>query len=301
MALQAIADSTAVAIENIALWEELEQRVADRTTELAERSGELEETNAGVKELLSEATARGEDLRAAVDHQRSLLNSLAHEVRSPLTACDLLLDELLSDYKIDGPAAENVADARHCIAEAVRIVKDQLQRARLEAGVMRPRLDRVDVAELYLALRGMVRALRRNDDVELEFHAGEDLPSLQTDPHMLGQILRNLIGNALKFTEAGRVKVTADYDANSAEFRFAVSDTGLGIPEADRERIFEDFGQVDGTHPRGRAGTGLGLPLSRSLAAALGGSLELAASTASGSTFVVRLPAMVAAQPVSVR
>ena len=262
----------------------------ERLGQLAERTAELEESNASVKELLAEATERGEDFRAAAEHQRHLLNSLAHEVRSPLTACDLMLDELLSDFGLEGAAAENVADARQCIAEAVRIVKDQLQRARLEAGVLRPRLDRVDVSELYLALRGMVRALRRSDAVALEFEAADDLPELHTDPHMLGQILRNLMGNALKFTNAGSVSVRAAFDPATREFTFEVSDTGLGIPEADRERIFEDFGQVESGPSGGRSGTGLGLPLSRSLAGALGGSLELAESDGPGLTFIVRLP-----------
>jgi len=127
--------------------------------QLSERGAELEECNASVRELLAEATQRAEDLRAAVEHQRRLLNNLAHEVRSPLTACDLLLDELVSDFGLAGAAAENVADARQCIAEAVRITKDQLLRARLQAGALRPHLDHVEVSELYLALRGMVRAL----------------------------------------------------------------------------------------------------------------------------------------------
>jgi signal transduction histidine kinase len=289
--LQALADSTAVAMENVQLWQELERRLEADEVELESRGVQLQEAHASVNELLVEATARGQDLTSAVEHQRNLLNSLAHEVRSPLTACDLMLDEVLTDFGVEGAAAENIVDARRCIAEAVEVVKAQLQRARLEAGVHRPRVDTVDVQELYLALRGMVRALRRSDDVELEFHAEDQMPKIETDPQMLGQILRNLIGNALKFTSTGSVSVSARFDPASGEFTFSVRDTGLGIPAADREHIFEDFGQVEGQHQVGRAGTGLGLPLSSSLAKTLGGSLELAESSERGSTFVVRLPA----------
>jgi signal transduction histidine kinase len=230
------------------------------------------------------------EAREALERERNLMTSLAHEVRSPLTAADLMLDEALAGLEDEGAVAENVRDARACIWEAVGVVKAQLQRARLDAGTLRPRFDMVDVQELYLALRGMVRALRRSDAVTLEFTADDDLPPVETDPQMLGQILRNLIGNALKFTRSGSVTVSASRDPTGGELSFAVSDTGLGIPLAERERIFEDFGQVGGDHQLRQPGTGLGLPLSRSLAVALGGSLELAESSGAGSTFVVRLP-----------
>ena len=114
---------------------------------------------------------------------------------------------------------------------------------------------------------------------------------LVTDPHMLGQILRNLISNALKFTEAGTVKVSARFDSADECIVFEVSDTGVGIAAEDRETIFEDFGQVAAAQRPGGAGTGLGLPLSRTLAQTLGGSLELADHEGPGSTFVIRLPA----------
>jgi signal transduction histidine kinase len=284
-------ESTAVAFEHVDRWNAVAERADMRTAELAVRTRELEDANAGVRELLDEATVRSEDLQAAVDYQRAILNTLAHEVRGPLTAGDLMLDEILSDHDLAGVEAENIADARRCIAEAVRIVNDQLQRAKLEAGVLRPREEEVSIADLYLALRGMVRALRRSEAVSLEFSSQPDLPPLFTDPHMLGQILRNLISNALKFTDEGTVKVSARFDEPDATFVFAVADTGVGVELDDRERIFEDFGQVAAAQRAGGAGTGLGLPLSRTLANTLGGSLELVKSEGPGSTFVILLPA----------
>jgi signal transduction histidine kinase len=284
-------ESTAVAFEHVDRWNAVAERADMRTAELAVRTRELEDANAGVRELLNEATVRTEDLQAAVDYQRAILNTLAHEVRGPLTAGDLMLDEILSDHDLSGVEAENIADARRCIAEAVRIVNEQLQRAKLEAGVLRPREEEVSIADLYLALRGMVRALRRSEAVSLEFASQPDLPPLVTDPHMLGQILRNLISNALKFTDEGTVKVSARFDQSDETFVFEVADTGVGVAPGDRERIFEDFGQVAAAQRAGGAGTGLGLPLSRTLAQTLGGSLELADHDTPGSTFAIRLPA----------
>ncbi len=283
--------STAIAFEYVDRVNAVAERADMRTAELAVRTGELEDANASVRDLLDEAMVRGEDLQAAVDYQREILNTLAHEVRGPLTAGDLMLDEILSDHDLEGAEAENIADARRCIAEAVRIVNEQLQRAKLEAGVLRPRVEEVSISDLYLALRGMVRALRRSDAVKLEFASQPDLPPLVTDPHMLGQILRNLIANALKFTDEGTVLVSARFDSEGGEFVFEVSDTGVGIAADDRERIFEEFGQVAAAQRPASAGTGLGLPLSRSLANTLGGSLELVDRDGPGSTFLIRLPA----------
>ena len=286
---QALVDATKAAFTRVERFRALARQIDEQSSELAVRTRELEDANAGVRDLLEEATMRGEDLQAAVDYHRAILNTLAHEVRSPLTASDLMLDEILTDYELDGERADNVSDARRCIAEAVRIVDDQLHRAKLEAGVLRPRVEEVSISELYLALRGMVRALRRSEAVALDFRCEPGMPTLTTDPHMLGQILRNLIGNALKFTREGIVQVSARFDSADEAFAFEVSDTGIGVPEQDRERIFEDFGQAAAA--QGAGGTGLGLPLSRSLAVALGGSLELANREGPGATFVIRLPA----------
>ncbi len=287
---QALVDSTQAAFTRLERFRALARQIDEQTSELAVRTRELEDANASVRDLLEEATMRSEDLQAAVDYHRAILNTLAHEVRSPLTASDLMLDEVLTDYALEGERGENVADARRCIAEAVRIVDDQLHRAKLEAGVMRPRVEEVSISELYLALRGMVRALRRSEAVALDFKSEPGMPTLQTDPHMLGQILRNLIGNALKFTREGVVLVSACFDSGADTFVFEVSDTGIGVPPSERERIFEDFGQVASVGAATAGGTGLGLPLSRSLAIALGGSLELAERESPGSTFVIRLP-----------
>ncbi len=282
--LAELADAARVAMDNARLWEDLEMRVVDRTRQ-------VEEANATVRELLDEATERGNDLRRAVEHYRDLMNVLAHEVRGPLTAGDLMLDELLQDFGLDGQMKENVEDARRCVAEAVRIVQYQLDRAKFEAGSMRPDLEPVDVGEVVDGLAGMVRALRRGEEVQLRTVVPESLPPLRTDPHILSQVLRNLMSNALKFTNEGSVTLSVSYDSTTSRFRFEVSDTGVGIAESDRRRVFEAFWQVSENQTSDRAGTGLGLPLSRSLAGALGGTLVLAEGTSRGSTFVLTLPA----------
>jgi signal transduction histidine kinase len=133
----------------------------------------------------------------------------------------------------------------------------------------------------------------RNQSVALVFDAADDLPALVTDGAKVSQILRNLISNALKFTERGEVRVTARGSGDT--LIFTVADTGRGIDPADQALIFEEFAQLD-VPDEGRAGgSGLGLPLARRLAELLGGTLTVASARGEGSTFTLTLPAHPAA------
>jgi CheY-like chemotaxis protein len=131
--------------------------------------------------------------------------------------------------------------------------------------------------------------LAHNSSVNLTFEEEGSLPALLTDEGKVSQILRNLISNALKFTERGEVRVTATVGSDRT-ITFAVSDTGIGIAPEDQERIFEEFTQIEGPIQRRVKGTGLGLPLSRKLAELLGGRLWVESQPGHGSTFWVTLP-----------
>jgi CheY-like chemotaxis protein len=169
-------------------------------------------------------------------------------------------------------------------------VNDLLDLAKLEAGktVLRP--TECEVEKLFGALRGMLRPLLLNDSVALVFDHPDDLPPLYTDEGKLSQILRNLISNALKFTERGEVRVSAAPPAADGTITFAVSDTGIGIAPGDQSRIFEEFVQVEHPLQRNVKGTGLGLSLSRCLAELLGGTLSVESAPGIGSTFSVVIP-----------
>jgi len=170
------------------------------------------------------------------------------------------------------------------------MVNDLLDLAKIEAGKVDVRVAPVRVAELFGTLRGMFRPLLRGDAVTLEI---DDPPldlELTTDEAKLAQILRNLVSNAIKFTQRGTVRVTAARDGDTV--LFMVTDTGVGIAPEHLERIFHEFEQIPGPLQQRAKGTGLGLPLSRRLAGLLGGSLSVASTVGSGSTFTVRLPAV---------
>jgi signal transduction histidine kinase len=285
--LQALADSTAVAMENVRVWGELEQRVRDRTAELEERTGALEETNAAIQEMLELETERATDLRASAEQRRRIINTLAHEVRNPLTGGQLLLEQLRAR---DGKLADDLATVQGAVEEALRIVSAQLEQARSEAGGVRVRIEPTRAEDVLAPLRGIAHPLRRSDAVEVRLQIAGPMPELHTDGHLLGQILRNLLGNALKFTDSGEIDLCASYDDDTGVATFEVSDTGIGIPAEDQERVFEEFGQVGAAQQGRLPGTGLGLPLCRSLATELGGTLELESEPGEGSTFTLRIP-----------
>ncbi|MCU1246638.1 MAG: histidine kinase, partial [Acidobacteria bacterium] len=167
---------------------------------------------------------------------------------------------------------------------------DLLDLAKIEAGKVDVRPAELEVANLFSALRGMLRPLLGSRPVALQFEEPEGMPVMLTDEGKLSQILRNFISNALKFTESGEVRVSAELGKGGERVIFSVSDTGIGIAEEDQQRIFEDFTQIDNPLQRRHKGSGLGLPLTRKLAALLGGSVRMQSEPGSGSTFFVELP-----------
>jgi CheY-like chemotaxis protein len=176
------------------------------------------------------------------------------------------------------------------------LVNDLLDLAKIEAGKIDIRPAAFAVSDLFSALRGMLRPLLVSESVRLEFDEAADLPDLYTDEAKLSQILRNFISNALKFTDAGEVRVSAAFLSDEDMVRVSVRDTGVGIPEASQHLVFEEFTQIENRLQKRVKGTGLGLPLCRKLAGLLGGRVELQSTLGVGSTFSVVLPLRCAVQ-----
>ena len=290
--LQALADSTAVAMENVRVYSELEERVLDRTAELQARTDELEETNRTVRSLYGEASRNFDALRERNDHHLQVLRTLAHEVRTPLAAAQGILRLTLRDSdRFEPQALTDLRDVDTAVVEAIDIVSRQLEAARLEAGAVEVKLEDVDVASEVVALRAMFRALTRSHEVALIVEEPSTPIVLRTDRALLGHIMRNLVGNALKFTDSGDVRVHVDAPGEGHDgVVITVADTGIGIAPDDIERVFGEFVQVDGVQSARPAGSGLGLALVRRLAHALGGQITLESEVGRGSRFTVTLP-----------
>jgi signal transduction histidine kinase len=263
----------------------------NRQTDVERLNRELEETNRGVVALYMELDERAQDLARAADLKSRVLSDISHEIRTPLNAI-LNVTRLLVD-RVDGDlTAEQERQVRLIRSSATtlsELVNDLLELARMEAGKTVARVSDFSVSDLFAALRGVFRPLLTGDSVELVFEDVAGLPQLRTDEGKLGQILRNLISNALKFTERGEVRVSAQLLAGD---RVAVSvrDTGIGISPEDLERIFQEFSQVENPLQRRAQGAGLGLPLSRKLAEFLGGSLDVRSAPGQGSVFTTTIP-----------
>jgi CheY-like chemotaxis protein/two-component sensor histidine kinase len=216
---------------------------------------------------------------------------MSHEFRTPLNSVRALCGLLLS--KMDGELAPEQETQVKFIAKATEdlteLVNDLLDLAKIEAGKVDVRPARFEVAELFSALRGMLRPLLVSEHVDLIFDEPQGLPAMDTDESKVSQILRNFISNALKFTERGEVRVQATLSEDGEYVVFAVRDSGIGIALEDREMIFEEFTQVPNALQRRVKGTGLGLPLCRRLATLLGGEVFAESEPGSGSAFYARL------------
>jgi signal transduction histidine kinase len=250
---------------------------------------ELEDTNRGVLALYAEIDDRATLLRTANELKDQFISHLSHEFRTPLNSI-IALSGMLLESRSDPADVEQRRQAafiRKSALELLGMVNDLLDLAKIESGRLEVHVEDVTVANVLSSLRAMMRPLL-SEDVELFVDEGTDIPDLRTDVAKLTSVLRNLISNALKFTERGSVSVKAFLRDDRVVFE--VRDTGIGIPSTERERIFDAFTQVDNPIQRNVKGTGLGLSLSRKLSVAIGGSLHVESEVGVGSTFYLELP-----------
>ncbi len=266
------------------------EEIRARQAELVRLNRELEDTNRGVVALYAELDEKADHLRRADEVKSKFLSNMSHEFRSPLNSI-LALSGLLLDRRNGGLSAEQEVQAgyvRKAAQDLLELVNDLLDLAKVEAGKIEVKPGEFSAANLFAALRGMLRPLLLNQSVELVFEPADDLPAIYSDEGKISQILRNFISNALKFTERGEVRVSAK--TAGSDVTFSVSDTGIGIAPENLDLIFQDFVQVDNPIQRRVKGTGLGLPLSKKLAHLLGGEVAVESRLHSGSTFTVRVP-----------
>ena len=278
--------------------DELQQRQED----LSRLNAELQDTNRGVLALYAELDEKADTLRRADEMKSRFLSNMSHEFRTPLNSMLALSRLLLEDAErpLTAEQKRQVGYIRQAAEDLTELVNDLLDLAKVEAGKIVIRPAEFDVRDLFAALRGMLRPLLLNDQVNLVFEEPEGLPAMHTDEGKVSQILRNLLSNALKFTERGEIRVSARLAGEGPGgplIGFSVADTGIGIAAPDQHRIFEEFGQLENPVQRRVRGTGLGLPLVRRLATLLGGSVSLDSTPGVGSTFTTVLPARFATEP----
>jgi signal transduction histidine kinase/CheY-like chemotaxis protein len=260
-----------------------------RQDELDLLNRELEDTNRGVVALYAELEDRADYLRRSAELKSAFVSNISHEFRTPLNSI-VSLTRLLAESAnpLNKEQQLEVAYIQNSAAALLDMVNDLLDMAKIEAGKLQVRPKAFAIADLFGALRGMLKPLLSETSLSLVFEDPIGIPPLCTDEGKLSQILRNLISNAIKFTPKGEVRISAALEGDK-EICFTVADTGIGIVEADLGSIFEEFAQVDNEFQRKFPGTGLGLPLSRNLAKLLAGSISVTSQAGSGSVFSVKI------------
>ena len=252
------------------------RELAVQTTELAEQNAELE----AQKRQLDEAN----QLKSA------FLSNMSHELRTPLNSVIALSGVL------NRRLANAIPSEEYGYLEVIErngknlldLINNILDLSRIEAGREEISVVRFDVRDWVESIITMLDPLAREKDITLTSLLGDDLPPLVSDPDKCRHILQNLIGNALKFTEAGFVEIAAR--RVGPDLLVLVRDTGIGIQAAHLPHIFDEFRQADDSTSRKYGGTGLGLAIAKKYAVMLGGSIAVESTPGVGSTFVLRLP-----------
>lgn len=275
----------------------MELELQQLRAETAALRDELDETNQGVLALYAELDTQAEQLRQASDLKSRFLAYMSHEFRTPLGSI-LSIASMLSE-EFDGPLSAEQHKQVTFVTVAARelsdMVDDLLDLAKIEAGRITISPAWFDMFDLFVALRGMFRPIADAGAVDLIFEEPEGLPRLYNDDKKLAQILRNFISNSLKFTQRGEVRISVRMEGEQ-QVRFAVSDTGIGIPQEMHGALFEDFSQIDSPLQKRLRGTGLGLSLCKRFANLIGGSVGLESEPGRGSTFFVVIPLAIAVE-----
>lgn len=254
---------------------DLEALVRARTEELEAanakikaRCEQLEQTNRDFERAL-------EELRRAFEGKREFVSAVSHELRTPLNSVIGFSSILVSGGagELTPEQLREVEMIRKAGEHMLALINDMLDLSRVEAGRATVERSWVDVQLLVEEVTGAVKVIADEKDLELRV-GGVDVAEIHTDPKLVRQILLNLLANSVKFTAAGMVRL--DVFMRAGAVIYAVSDTGPGVAEADADKVFESFSQLDGPRGEGQSGTGLGLAISRRLARLLGGDVSLA-------------------------
>ena len=262
--VETFADQAGIAIENVRLFDEIQ-----------DKSRQLEE---------------------ASQHKSQFLANMSHELRTPLNAI-LGYTELMADGAYGEPSEKMMgilkrleANGRHLLG----LINDVLDLSKIEAGQLVLELSDYSVQDIAQTVRSTLEPLAADKKLAFKLELAPELPAGHGDGRRLTQVLINLVGNAIKFTDAGEVAIKAE--ANNGSFHVSVRDTGPGISAADQARLFQEFQQADNAITRKKGGTGLGLAISKRIIEMHGGKIWVELQVGQGSTFAFKLPVIVERQ-----
>ena len=286
--------STDVAIQssNGARWYSwIELSVRDKTSDAVSHRAIARDISARKRAEIALISARERAEHASRAKSR-FLAAVSHEIRTPMNGI-IGMATLLAETELTPEQRTYVGAISTSAGSLLALIEDLLDYSKIEAGRFEPELQPVSPRELAESVVELLAAKAYAKGIGISSFVAPDVPSvISADPGRLRQVLLNLVGNAVKFTERGGVTVTVTTDGQSTAptLRFAVADTGPGLRREDMARIFEEFEQVDSTSTRNHGGAGLGLAISRKIVESMGGSIDVRSTPGEGSEFFAELP-----------
>jgi signal transduction histidine kinase/CheY-like chemotaxis protein/HAMP domain-containing protein len=273
--------------------------------QLEEQNSEVERKNEEVEVAKRLVEDKAEQLAISSKYKSEFVANMSHELRTPLNSLVILAEQLQDnpDGNLTGKQVEYASIIRSSGTDLLVLLNDVLDLAKVESGTVRMEMSEVAIKDLRESLVRDFAHVAESNKLDFRVDVDDDLPeTLTTDSHRLRQVLKNLLANAFKFTDAGHVTVharlaasgwspgNASLDDARTVVAFVVTDSGIGIAQDKQKPIFEAFAQADGATSRTYGGTGLGLSISRELVHLLGGEITLSSTLGQGSVFTVYLP-----------
>ncbi len=262
-------------------------------SELEERSSLLEEKNQQIAERNLEVTQKANELEKSTKYKSEFLANMSHELRTPLNSI-LLLSRLLSDNTENNLSKDQIDYATVIQSSGnglLSLIDEILDLSKIEAGKMTLEYENISVPEVVKDIQRMFEPVALDKGISLNINVSKDVKNfIETDKMRLGQVLKNLISNAIKFTSEGSVNFEIKNSKRSGFLTFLVRDTGIGIHSDQHDQIFGAFQQADGSTKRKYGGTGLGLSISKELVKLLGGDLSVKSKPGEGSEFKLEIP-----------
>ncbi len=243
--------------------------------------------------LFGEIGEKSRQLEVASQHKSQFLANMSHELRTPLNAIlgytELILDGIYGEMpdKVRGVLDRVQSNGKHLLG----LINDVLDLSKIEAGQLTLSLTDYSIKDVVHSVFSVVESLATAKQLALKIEVPPNLPAARGDERRLAQVLLNLVGNAIKFTDSGEVAIKAS--ASNGSYTLSVHDTGPGISESDRGKIFEEFQQADSSATKKKGGTGLGLSISKRIVEMHGGRIWVDSNIGEGSTFSFTVPVTV--------